>query len=99
MRFSDTDPAPRDDRLERLIERLPARLQSVVGRLRRPEARPLRISVGTLLCVGGVFGMLPILGFWMLPVGLVLLADDVPPLRRAIERVLAWLERRRSVAG
>src|SRR5215467_15648034 len=29
---------------------------------------------------GGVFGFLPVLGFWMFPLGLVLLADDVPPL-------------------
>jgi hypothetical protein len=31
----------------------------------------------------------------MLPLGLMLLADDIPPLRRARGRLLHWLERRR----
>jgi hypothetical protein len=31
----------------------------------------------------------------MLPLGLVLLAEDVTPVRRATDRVLAWIERRR----
>jgi hypothetical protein len=35
-----------------------------------------------------------VLGFWMVPLGLVLLADDVPPLTAARSRVLDWIERR-----
>jgi hypothetical protein len=31
----------------------------------------------------------------MLPLGLVLLAEDVPLLRRARDRLLDWIERRR----
>jgi hypothetical protein len=31
----------------------------------------------------------------MFPLGLMLLADDIPPLRRARDRALDWLERRR----
>jgi hypothetical protein len=48
-----------------------------------------------LFCFGGVFAILPLLGLWMLPVGLVLLAEDVPALRRMTDRALAWIERRR----
>lgn len=50
----------------------------------------LRSLLGFLLMVGGVFGFLPILGFWMLPVGAVLIALDIPPLRR---RLLDWVHR------
>jgi hypothetical protein len=42
-----------------------------------------------------LLSILPIFGLWMLPLGLVLLAEDVPPLRHATGRFLAWIERRR----
>jgi len=95
MQISETDATLRNHRLERLIERLPSSAQPAARWLRQPAARPVRIPMGALLCVGGVFGMLPVLGFWMLPAGLVLLAEDVPPLTRATGRMLDWVERRR----
>jgi hypothetical protein len=87
--------AQRERRLECLIGRLPRRLQPIIRRLRRPAARWVRIPAALLLVGGGFLGMLPLLGFWMLPLGLVLLAEDVSPLRRARDRVLDWIERRR----
>jgi hypothetical protein len=48
-----------------------------------------------LLIGGGVLSILPFLGLWMLPLGLILLAEDIPPLRRARARLLDLLERRR----
>jgi hypothetical protein len=93
------DPASRhhhrERRLELLIRRLPERMQSVIRWLRRPAARWVRIPAGILLIVGSVFSILPVLGLWMLPLGLVLLAEDVKPLRRGMDRVLAWIEHRR----
>lgn len=52
--------------------------------------RGVRSVLGVLLMCGGVVGFLPILGFWMLPLGMALIALDIAPLRR---RVLAWVER------
>ena len=49
-----------------------------------------------LLILGGVLSILPILGLWMLPLGLILLAEDIAPLRRARDRLLDWIERRYS---
>ena len=83
-----------DPRLAQLIARLPGRLQTAVAWLRRPSARWARIPAGVLLIFGGLFSILPILGLWMLPLGLALLADDAPPLRRARGRVFDWIERR-----
>lgn len=83
-----------DWRLDRLIDRLPHRLRSAVRWLRRPRRVGLRLPMGVLLICGGLFGFLPILGFWMLPVGLVLLADDVAPLRAVRSRALDWIEHR-----
>jgi hypothetical protein len=95
MRISDADPSLRDHRVERLIERLPTSMASAMRWMWRPSARLVRIPAGVLLCLGGVFGILPLLGFWMLPAGLILLAQDVPPLKRAMSRILDWIERRR----
>jgi len=53
--------------------------------------RGLRTLLGVLLMAGGVFGILPILGFWMLPLGAAFIALDIPPLR---QRLLRWLEER-----
>jgi hypothetical protein len=51
----------------------------------------LRKAVGLLLVIGGVLGFLPVLGYWMLPLGLALLAVDWPVARRAYRRmVVAW---------
>lgn len=47
----------------------------------------LRILLGILLIMGGLLGFLPILGFWMLPLGVVVLAREVPAIERLIERM------------
>jgi hypothetical protein len=78
MRISETEAALRNRRLERL----PSSAQPAARWLLQPAARPVRLPASALLGVGGVFGMLPVLGFWMLPAGLLLFADDVPPLTR-----------------
>ena len=94
-RGTEQDPEfDRERRLELLVRRLPPRFQDMIRRLREPSARWLRIPVGVLLIVGSIFSILPILGLWMLPLGVVLLAEDVPLLRRGTGRVLAWIERR-----
>ncbi len=56
--------------------------------------RGLRLLLGALLIVGGVFGFLPILGFWMIPLGLAVGSTDIPPARRRIERWLGDTRRR-----
>lgn len=44
--------------------------------------------------VGGVFSFLPVLGLWMLPLGILLLAEDFVFFRRLSDRCLEWIERR-----
>jgi len=53
----------------------------------------VRSGLGVLCIAGGLIGFLPVVGFWMLPLGVVLIALDIPPLRR---RVLRWLARQQS---
>lgn len=85
----------RHDRMLRLLGRLPDRLRRATLWLLRPHARWARIPAGILLVLGGIFSFLPLLGVWMLPLGLLLLAEDVPFLRRWRERGLDWIERNR----
>lgn len=42
----------------------------------------LRIALGLVLIAGGLLGFLPFVGFWMLPLGLLVLSIDFPPVRR-----------------
>src|SRR5258706_14331059 len=64
-----------------------------------PASRPLRILVGLGLCVGGVLGFLPILGFWMVPLGLLVLSIDLAPVRRFRRRLEVWWGRRKQKRG
>ena len=84
-----------DWRLEQIINRLPRRVRPSIRFLRQPSGRWLRIPMGVLLTLGGVVGFLPIVGFWMLPIGLALLADDVQLLRSLRSRILDWVEHHR----
>jgi hypothetical protein len=54
----------------------------------------VRVPVGIALTGGGVLGFLPVLGVWLLPVGLALLAHDVPPMRRPLARMLHFTNRK-----
>ncbi|MBB4954099.1 hypothetical protein H4S14_002161 [Agrobacterium vitis] len=47
-----------------------------------PQSRAGRVSIGIGLILGGCLGFLPILGFWMVPVGIVVLSHDVSAARR-----------------
>lgn len=87
-----------DQRLERQFDRIGRQVPQASGFLawvRAPRARLVRIPLGILLVLGGIFSILPVLGLWMLPLGLLLLAIDIPPLRRpvanAVVRGQRWL--------
>ena len=84
-----------DPRLDRLVHRLPRRMGDTVTYLLKPSSRWVRIPSGALLVVGGVFSFLPVLGIWMLPLGLALLAEDVAALRASRSKVLDWVERKK----
>lgn len=51
---------------------------------------PLRWTVGLLLIAGGMLGFLPVLGFWMIPLGVLLLASGFPRVRDFAKRSIRW---------
>ena len=74
--------------------KLPPRPARFVGWLRKPSSRLVRIPAAMLLIAGGIFSFLPVLGLWMLPLGLLLFAQDIPPLQKPMARMLGWIERK-----
>jgi hypothetical protein len=77
--------------LDRLQGYLPSWAARLVRSLRHPACRIVRIGLAILLVLGGIIGFLPILGFWMIPLGLALIAQDVPLLRRPMARFLGFV--------
>jgi hypothetical protein len=73
-----------------LEREVPEKVARVLRRLRHPDARWIRIPAGLLLILGGIFSILPVLGIWMLPFGLLLLALDVPVLREPVSKFTSW---------
>ena len=65
-------------------------------RLHLPASRLGRMAIGTLLVLGGILGFLPVLGFWMVPLGLLVLSVDVAAARRLRRRLAIWWARRRQ---
>jgi hypothetical protein len=86
----------RSDRFHRELDRLESHLpkwaRGGFQRARSPDAVFLPALVALLLIIGGIIGIvLPVLGFWMVPLGLALLAVDVPFLRGPLGRLLAYI--------
>jgi len=74
--------------------KMPPRGAACIHWLREPSSRLVRIPLSGLLILGGIFSFLPILGIWMLPLGLLLIAQDVPFLQEPLARALGWIERK-----
>ncbi|GAB4351048.1 MAG: hypothetical protein Kow0026_07770 [Oricola sp.] len=59
-----------------------------------PNSRRGRIALGSALVAGGLLGFLPVVGFWMLPLGILVLAHDLPRVRRWRRKaILRWSKR------
>ena len=84
-----------EERVERLIHLLPGRVQATTRWLRRPSSRWVRVIAGPILVGGSFLSILPLFGMWMLPLGVLLMAEDLPPLRRARDHILDRIERHR----
>ncbi|QFT80228.1 hypothetical protein FIU89_06350 [Roseovarius sp. THAF27] len=53
-------------------------------RIRSRVPPGLRLVLGILLIIGGIFGFLPVLGFWMIPLGVAVASLDVVPVWRRL---------------
>ncbi len=77
----------------------PVRKIKLFGReFRLPRSRAFRLAIGIGLIVLGIFGFLPILGFWMIPLGLLVLSHEIAAVRRWRRRLVVWWERRKGTS-
>ena len=75
-------------------KKLPTGPARFVGWVRKPSSIYVRIPLALLLVIGGFLSFLPVLGLWMLPLGLLLFAQDIPPLQKPLAQMLGWIERK-----
>ena len=77
---------------------LPRKFVKLFGRkMPMPQSRALRMSIGVALILLGTLGFLPVLGFWMIPLGLLVLSHDHSGIRRMRRRAaVKWEKRRRK---
>ncbi len=75
----ETEPEPAAHRISLFGRRVPM-----------PRSRIARVIIGMLLVVLGMFGFLPVLGFWMIPLGLLILSYDFAAIRRLRRRLEVW---------
>jgi len=61
-----------------------------------PGSRMARLVIGISLVIGGILGFLPVLGFWMIPLGLLVLSIDLPVVRRWRRKGELWWGRRKG---
>ncbi|MGJ8529373.1 hypothetical protein [Maritalea sp.] len=94
--MSDRDKRRFERQFDRIERAVPLILRRTLRWLRHPLARIIRIPLGILLVLGGILSILPLLGIWMLPLGLLLLAIDIPflqaPTGQWIIRARRWWE-------
>ena len=89
----DKDQRRLNRRFDRIERGMPEGVSRWLAFLRRPAMLFVRVPLGILLVLGGIFSFLPVLGLWMLPLGLLLLALDLRFLRAPLNRVLLRMER------
>ena len=64
-----------------------------------PNSRTGRIGLGIVLILGGILGFLPVVGFWMLPLGVLVLAHDMPGVRRWRRKMIVRWYRKKEIRG
>jgi hypothetical protein len=80
-----------DDAFDRLHGEVPDSLKRAIAWMRTPHARIVRWPLGILCILGSFLWFLPVLGLWFFPLGLLLIAQDVPLLRRPVGRMTLYL--------
>ena len=91
MKLSDQEA---EQYIHEKLDRLPPRIAQAVHKLRNARPAWLRLVAAALLMLGGLLWFLPLVGIWMLPLGLILVADQFPGTKRLLVKFLIRIEGR-----
>lgn len=80
-----------DRAFDELEQEVPDWVARAIRWLRSPASRWVRIPLGVLFICGGLLWFLPVLGIELLPIGLLLIAQDVPFMKKPVGRSMLWL--------
>lgn len=75
-----------------LEKQVPDRVADALRWLRDPRSRWIRLPLGFAMIALSALSFLPVIGLEWLPIGLLLVAQDVPFLRVPAARMMLWLE-------
>lgn len=82
---------PLDEAFDRLDTLASPGLRSALRWLRSPRSKLVRLPLGVLCIIASFFWFLPVVGLEFFPIGLLLIAQDVPFLRNPAGRLTLWL--------
>ncbi len=82
---------PLEKAFDTLEREVPHSIRGAIAWMRKPQVRIVRLPLGILCIVGSFLWFLPVLGLWFLPLGLLLIAQDLPFLRRPVGRMTLYL--------
>ena len=92
-----TDEKSRLHRQFDAIGRMAPVSRRIIDPLLHGRLRKFRLPIACVLILGSFLSILPVFGLWMLPIGLMLLALDVPLLRPFVSNVVIRARRRFAV--
>jgi len=91
----DADRAKLDQAYDELEDQAPDKLARAIRWLRDPKGKWVRLPLGLLIIFANLLGpIVPFLGIEFVPLGLLLIAQDFPPLQRPVANMTLWLERK-----
>ena len=90
--MADKGKAALDKAFNQLEDEADGKFERFIHWVRSPASRRVRIPLGLAIIAAGCFGpVLPIVGLEWIPFGLLLLAQDVPFLRKPVGNFMLWL--------
>lgn len=80
------------DRAYKGLEReAPRWMSKHIRWLHSSKSRKFRLPIGIFLIACGLVGFLPIVGYEFIPVGLLVIAQDIPFMRKPMGKFVLWL--------